>query len=118
MANEVVTDSHIRGLANRAEIAPVRTGLIFRRQQDGKARLRESAPRVVHDVALNQNALCVFQFEEIFDDEWIPVGCTHVPDLPFHPNQRFEEVILTDLNIRGCGCCGASAEYDVFAGSL
>src|ERR1039458_10661309 len=113
MANGVVADGHIRDLANRAEIAPVATSLILGRQQDGKARLRETTPTVLHNVAIDQNTLRVFQFEEIFYNEWIPVCSPHVSGLPFHPGQRLEHVILANLNISRRRSGRASTEQDV-----
>ncbi|MGD1077531.1 MAG: hypothetical protein ABR881_04350 [Candidatus Sulfotelmatobacter sp.] len=77
---------------------------------DGKAHPRETNPRVLQDVAINQNALRVFQFEEIFDNKWIPVCSAHVSGFPFHPGQRLEHAILADLNISRRRSCRASAE--------
>src|ERR1022692_3269118 len=100
MADGVVADGHVRDLTNGAEIAPVAT-LILWCQQDGEADLREPTPGILHDVSLEQNALCVFQLEEILDNEWTTVFSTHVSRLPFHPGQRFEHVIASDLKVRG-----------------
>ena len=71
----------------------VAASLILWSQHDGEAHLRETTPRVLHNVAIEQNALRVFQFEEILDDKWISVGSTHVSGLPLQPGQRFEHVI-------------------------
>src|ERR1035438_9868290 len=109
MADHNVTNRDVRDLAVRTDVRAA-TSLVLGSQQDGKAHLRETTPRVLHNVAIDQDALRVFQFEEIFDNKWIPVCSTHVSGLPFHPGQRLEHVILSDLNISGCGSCRASAK--------
>src|ERR1700730_1630248 len=111
MADGVIPDGYIRDLANGAEIAPVFASLIFGRYHDAKTHLRKTTPRAFHNVALEQNALRVFQFEEILDNKWIPVCATHIPGLPFHPDQRLEYVIVADLNIHGCYGGRSTAEH-------
>src|ERR1700751_5070510 len=117
MANDVIADGHIRDLTKRADAGSC-TILILWRQHDAKSRLRETTPGVLHNVALDQNALRVFQFEEIFDNKWIPIGSTHVPGLPFQPGQRLENVIVANLNIRWGGRGRGSAEHDTLPRSL
>src|SRR5579864_4182953 len=110
MANGVIADGHIRDLANRADTGATR---ILWRQQDSETYLRETTPTVLHNVAIDQNALRVFQFEEIFYNERIPVCSPHESALPFHPGERLEHVILSNLNISR-RCSGrVSAEQDV-----
>src|SRR5580704_10665882 len=115
MADGVIPDGYIRDLANGAEIAPVSASLIFGRYHDAKTHLRKTTPRAFHNVALEQNALRVFQFKEILDNKWIPVCATHVSGFAFHPGQRLEYVIVAHLNIRGCSGGRSTAEHDVFS---
>src|ERR1022692_890198 len=117
MADGVVADGHVRDLTNGAEIAPVAT-LILWCQQDGEADLREPTPGILHDVSLEQNALCIFQLEEILDNEWTTVFSTHVSRLPFHPGQRFEHVIASDFNVRGRHSGAATAKHNALPRGL
>src|SRR4029077_16539132 len=99
MADHHVANCDVRDLAVGTEISPVAAGLILRGQQDGEAHLRETTPRVLHNIAIEQDALRVFQFEEILDDEWISVLSAHVSGLSFHPCQRLEHVVTPNLDI-------------------
>src|SRR5436309_2052383 len=98
MADPDVTDCHIRDLACRAKIQLARS-LVFGSQQDGKAHLRKSTPRVLHDIAIEQDPLRVLQLEQILDDKWIPVRPAHVTGLPLHPDQWLEHVVAANLDV-------------------
>src|ERR1035438_5438807 len=109
MADHNVTNRDVRDLAVRTDVRAA-TSLVLGSQQDGKAHLSETTPRVLHNVAIDQDALRVFQFEEIFDNKWIPVCSTHVSGLPFHPSQRLEHMIVANLDVSRRRSCRASAE--------
>src|ERR1700683_2390185 len=51
----------------------------------------------------------------IFYDEWIPIGTADEARLPRHPGERFEKIVVPDLNVRRRCCSLGSAEKDVFS---
>src|SRR5260370_19215278 len=99
MADPVVADRHIGDNASRAEIAFPAACLTLGGEQDSKSHLRETAPNVLHPVALKENALGIFQFEEILNCKWISVVSAYVAGLPFHPGQGFEIMIACDPHL-------------------
>src|ERR1700722_11889398 len=112
MADVVVANSHIRDLARGA--AP----WIFRCKQNGKTYLSESSPGVLKNISLKQNPLGIFKFKEILDNKWISIGSANVSRFAFHPGQRFEHVIVADLDVRRDLGGTASAENDALCSSF
>src|ERR1700692_852870 len=110
MTDRAIANRHIRDLANRAEVAVVGSCLIFWREQYAEAHPRGPPPGVLHNVAVDQNALRVFQFEKVLYQKRPAIRSAHEPGLPLQPGQRLEHVIPGNLNIRRRGSSAASTQ--------
>src|SRR5207245_6547641 len=86
-----ITDSHVMQNTQRAIAI-----LIFWREQNGEAKLREASPGILHDVAFDQHTSSVLELKMVFYDERVPVLSAHKPGRPLHQNERFKEVIVSN----------------------
>ena len=105
-----ITDSHVMQNTQRAIAI-----LIFWREQNGEAKLREASPGILHDVAFDQHTSSVLELKMVFYDERVPVLSAHKPGRPLHPNERFKEVIVANLDVFRSTGCPAATKDDVLA---
>jgi hypothetical protein len=109
----VVTDRHIRDFADRTSAR-----LVLWCQQQSVSGLAEAPPCVLEDVALDQHALGILQFEKVLHHEGVPSRPTDKIRLSWHPHQWLEKVVMPDFDVSG-GCArGTSAKENAFGGSL
>src|SRR5260370_37094042 len=95
MANHAVANRHIRDRASRADVE-LPNRLIFGRQQDREALLRETTPAILQNVCLEQNAHPTLQFEEILDDKRTAIAAADKAGLSSHPDHRLGQDVSPD----------------------
>src|SRR5262245_5789491 len=111
VTNYVISKSYILDQCVRRD--PV---VIANREEDCKSVLRVR-PVVLEDVTVNQNALRVLQFKEVFDSPFLSGKGL----ISFFPRKRFEAVIETEFDIgrNEIGNKGIiTAEHKILAGTL
>src|SRR4051794_15791292 len=94
------------------------TGLVLWRQQQGVSRLTKAAPGVFKDIAFDQDALGVFEFQQVLHHEGIAGWPANKVWLTGHPHQGLEEMVVADFDV--CRSCSGrtAAEQNAFGGSL
>ena len=111
-----VSDGHVADLAARTDVVSgLALVLVLGRQEYAKARLRETSPDVLHQVAFYQHACRILKLEMILDDEGIARDPTHKIRVTRCPLQRLKEVITADHNIGRSGGRSSASEQDALA---
>src|SRR5438876_1196386 len=92
MADDIVGEGDVGGNGPRGG-----PGLVAHGEQDSGAMLIGADPVVLKDVAVQQDPLGVFEFEEVLDGP----GDPSVGGVADFPGQGFEEVVAADLDVGG-----------------
>src|SRR5262245_41721427 len=90
--------------------------LVANGEEDGESVLRHR-PDLLEDVAVNQDALRVFQLKEVLD----PPGPSRVARIADPPRERLEAVVTTELDVRRHEVVDrriGAAEDEILAGAL
>src|SRR6202034_323788 len=117
MADGGIPNGHVGYLADGAYIA-LKRRLVLRSQHYGVPCLGEPSPVIFEDVVFGQHALRVFQLQMILYDERVSSCSADVAGRAHHPSQRFEEMVLADLYVGGCGGRSASTKQNVLSRCL
>ena len=115
VADLVIADGDIGYGTTGTEIGSVRPRLTLRRQKDRITALTETAPVILENITLHQDADAIFQLEMVLYHKWIAVGTAHISCLSLLPSHGLEEMVAADLDISWCDCCIAAAEQNVFS---
>src|ERR1035438_10162716 len=115
MTNLYVADGDVGDFTARTYMAAVGRPLILGAEKNGIPSLRETAPGVLHQIPIDQNANRIFELKVILHDKGVAVRPADEGRVARHPLPGLPKVIAQDFDVGRGRLRRAAAKQNAFA---